>query len=87
MLAQDERYQEERIAKHYVAFAHLAMQLSKLIEARDQNQSEGLDKTIKYLTSKIREGHLMEFGIELEWPINPTSETTLHPSDSSPSRP
>jgi hypothetical protein len=68
MLAQSVESQEERIAAHYTAFAHLAMQLRQLTEARKHSGSPELNETIRYLTGKIREGHLMEFGIELEWP-------------------
>ena len=68
MLSQSEHTQEERIAEHYTAFARLAMQLRELIEARKHSDSKDLDDTIRFLTGKIREGHLMEFGIQLEWP-------------------
>lgn len=68
MLSQSEHAQEERIAAHYTAFAHLAMQLRELTEARKHSGSKDLDDTIRFLTGKIREGHLMEFGIQLEWP-------------------
>jgi len=68
MLSQSEHAQEERIAKHYTAFAHLAMQLRELVEARKHSGSKDLDDTIRFMTGKIREGHLMEFGIQLEWP-------------------
>jgi len=68
MLAQSEHAQEDRIAEHYSAFAHMAMQLRMLCEERRFSGSTSLDETIKYLTAKIREGHQMEFGILLEWP-------------------
>ena len=67
-LAQSVEAQEERIAAHYTAFAHLAMQLRELTEARKHGCTTDLNDTIRYLTEKIREGHLMEFGIQLEWP-------------------
>ena len=67
-LAQSVEAQEERIAEHYTAFAHLAMQLRELTEARKHGCTTDLNDTIRYLTGKIREGHLMEFGIQLEWP-------------------
>jgi len=67
-LAQSVEAQEERIAAHYTAFAHLAMQLRELTEARKHGCTTDLNDTIRYLTGKIREGHLMEFGIQLEWP-------------------
>ena len=68
MLSQSEQAQEERIAAHYTAFAHLAMQLRELTKARKHGCTTDLNDTIRYLTGKIREGHLMEFGIQLEWP-------------------
>ena len=67
-LAQSVEAQEERIAAHYTTFAHLAMQLRELTEARKRGCTTDLNDTIRYLTGKIREGHLMEFGIQLEWP-------------------
>jgi hypothetical protein len=66
-LSQSEELQEYRIAEHYAAFAQLAMQLRKLIELRKHESTPELNDTIRYLTSKIREGHVMEFGIELNW--------------------
>ena len=68
MLAQSVEVQEERIAAHYTAFAHLALQLRQLTEARKHGCTTDLNDTIRFLTGKIREGHLMEFGIQLEWP-------------------
>lgn len=66
MLARSEQTQEDRIAEHYSAFAHIGMQLRMLCEERRHSGSTEGDETIKFLTRKIREGHLMEFGIELE---------------------
>lgn len=73
MLSESEEMQEERIASHYVAFAHLALQLKKMNEIRKMNResSPELNEHIRWLTSKIREGHLTEFGIELEWKHQP----------------
>lgn len=66
-LAQCSHFQEEKIAQHYASFAHLAAQLRMLCEERKHTGTTKLDDAIKYLTGKIREGHLLEFGIELEW--------------------
>ena len=78
MLARSSEDQEEQIAKHYVAFAQIAMQLRELTEERKRNNSPELNELIQYLCKKIREGHLMEFGIELEWPsVEPTGAQTL----------
>jgi hypothetical protein len=68
LLSQHCKIQEDRIAAHYVAFAHLAMQLKQLCDERVATGTCQLDETIEFLTGKIREGHLMEFGIALEWP-------------------
>ena len=57
------------------AFAHLAMQLRELTKARKHGCTTDLNDTIRYLTGKIREGHLMEFGIQLEWPNDQSSLT------------
>ncbi|MDE2100813.1 MAG: hypothetical protein KGL39_26440 [Patescibacteria group bacterium] len=79
MLSQCEHAQEERIAAHYSAFAHMAMQLRMLCEERRVSGSIKLDETIKYLTDKIREGHQMEFGILLEWPNTHITQTEQMP--------
>ncbi len=68
ILSQSEQAQEERIAAHYTAFAYLAMQLRELTEARKHGSTTEMNASIRYLTGKIREGHVMEFGIQLEWP-------------------
>jgi hypothetical protein len=68
LLSRSVEAQEDRIAEHYSAFAHLAMQLRALAEERKRRRSPELDDAIRHLCKVIREGHLMEFGIELEWP-------------------
>jgi hypothetical protein len=68
LLAQSVEAQEDRIAEHYSAFAHLAMQLRELTNERKRRRSPELNDTIRHFCKVIREGHLMEFGIELEWP-------------------
>lgn len=88
-LAKSVEAQEERIAEHYVAFAHLALQLRKLTEARRHSRTTELNDTIRYLTGKIREGHLMEFGIQLEWPnaVSESKDTVLCNSNINHNRP
>lgn len=70
LLSNNVKLQAERIAKHYAAFARLSLTLLELIEYQKYNDPQELNDTIHYLTGKIKEGHLMDFGIELEWPTN-----------------
>ena len=69
MLSRSVELQEEAIVNHYVAFANLAMQLRTLVNQRKLIRSEESDDLIRFLVGKIKQGHLMEFGIQLEWPI------------------
>lgn len=58
----------ETIAKHYVAHALLAQQILKLVEMGKQGpQTEELNLLIKRLVRDIKQNHLHDFGIPLEW--------------------
>lgn len=67
--------QEELIADHYVAQAQLAMQLKQLIKLRKREGTGDFDEVIRYGVAQIKQAHLRDFGIPLEWPdvTSPTS--------------
>lgn len=68
LLASDTRYREETIARHYLSLVKLAQQLDYLIQARErQIANDDTDSAIAYLVGTIKEAHLKDFGIELEW--------------------
>ncbi len=55
-----------------ILFQIEALQLKLLIAAKKQlleggHNAEDISRTIEYLCGKIRDGHLMDFGLELKW--------------------
>jgi len=69
---QNPEQEPEAIARHYVAHAMLALQLLEMIRFRQYGPDEDLDCMILTLTKQIKENHLHDFGIKLEW--HPNSE-------------
>jgi hypothetical protein len=67
MLSKSESSQEERIANHYAAIAASGVELYKLVMLRELQPSNELNEVIKHIADKIREAHLEDFGIELDW--------------------
>ena len=61
-------YQAEVIAKHYLAYATMAKQLHLVVEMYQRNPGPILESAINFLVERIKQGHLADFGIPLEWP-------------------
>lgn len=58
----------ETIAKHYVAHALVAQQILKLVEMGKQGpHTEELSLLIARLVRDIKQDHLHDFGIPLDW--------------------
>lgn len=72
-LAKDRDLQTEAIIKHYVSMAKLVEQLAKVQEFRTVCARAGRPpghsgELVDLMIGKIKEAHLYDFGIELEWP-------------------
>lgn len=69
----DPDQQAEAIARHYAAHAMLAKDTLDMIaiKRRYDHQTPDLDMAIQTQIDAIKANHLKDFGIELEWPINP----------------
>lgn len=70
-LTPSEDMQNRAIARHYLRVFTLARDLQAMIHLRDQIPPDGSlkksDEMIEALASQIREAHLADFGLPLEW--------------------
>ena len=75
-LARNPEAQAEAIAHHYTRLAALSVNLLELVKIRRQYPlrygGELTDGTIKMIMEDIREAHLKDLGIPLEWKIDET---------------
>lgn len=69
-LALHPHLQPQQIAEHYLKLATVAMELKILCRFPDSGE---LDKVKKHLVDTIKETHLSDFGIPLEWDTPDTS--------------
>jgi len=87
-LANDTLAQAEAIANHYVAHAHIAQQLRKLVEMSRRCKSccaPGVDQVIDFMVAQIKSGHLHDLGLFLEWgSALPNEKHAEKQSDGSP---
>lgn len=72
MLSEHPKAQAEAIAKHYAAYANIALDLLNIVEAK-RHAPTGADTTssddaIRYLVDEIKQGHAHDLGIQLDWP-------------------
>lgn len=78
-LARNPEQQAEAVAHHYTRLAALSMNLLELVNIRRQYPlrygGELTDKAIETLMEAIREAHLKDLGIPLEWK---TDDTVYH---------
>ena len=65
----------DRVAAHYVAFAHMALQMKEAVKMYRHSPDPALADFINDLMTRIAEGHQMELGIALEWGDKPPAES------------
>jgi hypothetical protein len=71
MLSEHPKAQAEAIARHYAAYANIALDLLNIVEAK-RHAPTGADTTssddaIRYLVDEIKQGHAHDLGIQLDW--------------------
>lgn len=72
-LARNPELQAEAIVHHYTRMAALSMSLLELVKIRRVYGSGIMtDATIEFLSADIREAHLKDLGIPLEWKMDET---------------
>lgn len=71
MLAEHPYQQAERIAKHYVAHATIALQILELL--KHKGESKDIELCAERLVNEIKRNHRHDFGIDLEWHIAGTT--------------
>jgi len=56
------------ISKHYVSHFMIAKQLLNIVELSDEfDNNKIINEAIKYFIKQLKQAHLSEFEIELEW--------------------
>lgn len=68
------------IAEHYVSMAHLALELHRVLEARrllaSPHSNPCVNHAIGEMVCEIKRHHLIDLGLELEWPSPPETHQT-----------
>lgn len=59
------------LAEHYLSLIDCAFQLHRLIRIKRDHDGpvQTIDQEIRHLADDIKRKHLLDFGIELEWPL------------------
>jgi hypothetical protein len=66
-LAGDKAHQEYAIIKHYASIALVATDAMKIVKAEGSEDNEDARRAIEYVVKTIKDKHLEDFGLELEW--------------------
>jgi uncharacterized protein YukJ len=69
LLGQYPNTQAEAVARHYCSMIHIALDLKNMVELKRSSHGpeKDLDDLIAITLMKIKEAHLTDLGIALEW--------------------